>query len=425
MLFCAALALAFVGPFLFDRKPARARRLWNFSKSAFLRICLAGFYAAVLLAGLLFALFSADTLFDLDVSEKRFGQLGVLVAALFTPWFILAGIPHPSQMVDDQAPFPNPPFPNPLRVFAQYALLPLMLLYAVILYAYAAKISLAGALPRGTVSSLVLGYGILGLLVTLLIFPIRKTAEHPLLAWFTRLFPYTLVLPLILLTLAIGRRIADYGLTEARLTVVALGLWLAFECLRQLFAKERLTYVAASFAVIALALGALATPLSVHHQYARLKQQLVHDGALHLETMSLAPLDRERSSGRVQPMLEFLAARDALATWEQWLKNTPSLSHTGGAIYEQLDTLGYDTSEPFQDWHVARHDEPLHAKWFRAKDSESVLLPSHGSFHVVDFALYSLTFPPASPDEHFSGYRIVYNQAEGALEVTQRATSKT
>jgi hypothetical protein len=221
---------------------------WQYNKTLFIRILIAGLFAAIIFAGLAFALAALDNLFVLHIHGKRYGQLWALVAGLFTTWFFLAGVPEKIDTPED----PNE-YPKGMRVFAQYILLPIVLVYLAILYAYMAKILISWDWPQGWVSKLILGFSGAGILSLLLLHPLqRETGQswiHKLGRWF-----YLSLAPLvIMLFLAVWRRVSEYGITEGRYLAIGTGLWLVIAIVYFLI----LPWKNIKFIPVSLCIGAL------------------------------------------------------------------------------------------------------------------------------------------------------------------------
>ena len=117
-------------------------------------------------------------------------------------------------------------YPKGLKAFTQFVLIPLVLIYLIILWAYETKILLTANLPKGWVSILILVFSVLGILAMLLVYPLRNKENH---AWIKQLWKwyFRLIIPLIgLLYWAILYRINLYGFTVGRYYVLLLALWL-------------------------------------------------------------------------------------------------------------------------------------------------------------------------------------------------------
>ncbi len=59
-----------------------------------------------------------------------------------------------------------------------YLLVPLLLIYTAILYAYGAKIAIDGVLPKGQIAMMVLGYGGIGFAAMYLLYPARNVGVN-------------------------------------------------------------------------------------------------------------------------------------------------------------------------------------------------------------------------------------------------------
>ena len=207
---------------------------WQYNKTLFFRLFVTAVFSVVLFAGLAIALAALDKLFGVSVPAKRYGELWVLLAGLFAPWFFLAGIPEDLEGLDKIEDYPKG-----LKIFAQYILLSLVIVYLLILYAYLLKILVQWSWPKGWVSSLILGFSATSILSLLLVHPIRDRSEN---AWIRALgkWLYIVLIPLIVvLFLAVTERIGDYGITESRYAGIALGVWLAAQVLYFLFSKSK------------------------------------------------------------------------------------------------------------------------------------------------------------------------------------------
>jgi hypothetical protein len=199
---------------------------WNYNKGLFIRILTAGLYSGVLFAGLAMALMALHALFDIEIDYKRYPELFIFIMGVFNTWFFVAGIPTDLDALEEDVAYPKG-----LKVFTQYILLPLLLLYLLILYGYGTKIIISWDWPKGIVAYMISCIAVLGIFTLLLIHPygsqqgngwIRKVA----LGYYWSLFPL-----IALLFIAIAIRLDDYGVTVNRYAIVVLGIWLTMVAL--------------------------------------------------------------------------------------------------------------------------------------------------------------------------------------------------
>ncbi len=206
---------------------------WNYLKSVGIAIVRSVLFSHVLYLGLALALAAVDALFDMDIDGKRYGQLFVLCIGIVNTWIYLSDFP---KNILEETPIR---FNKALEVFVKFILIPLVLLYITILYAYGSKILVQWELPKGWVSYLVTALALLGLVVQVIINPVQKTIK----SWtINKFYPwfYQLLLPLVvLLFVAIFRRIGDYGVTENRYFVLVIALWILGITVYLLLSKKK------------------------------------------------------------------------------------------------------------------------------------------------------------------------------------------
>jgi len=208
-----------VGPYLgVDEKNG----FWQYNMSLFLRFLIAGVFAAVLYFGLSIALLAVDNLFELEIDGEIYGRLWFALAFVFHPWFFLGGVPEDLPALDKQTIYPNG-----LKVFAQYILAPIVALYLVILTLYLGKILVTQEWPSGWIGWLVSSVAAAGILSLLLLHPIEEKEENRWVKTYARWFYIVLLPSIVMLLLAIWKRIDQYGVTERRYFLVVLSLWLA------------------------------------------------------------------------------------------------------------------------------------------------------------------------------------------------------
>ena len=222
---------------------------WEFNKQLFLRILTSGLYSGVLYLGLAIAITSVEKLFNVEIADKIYGYLFFIIIGIFNTIFFLNGVPDSNNA---EVPL-KLSYPNGLKNFTQYVLMPLISLYLVILICYETKILITLSLPIGWVSYLVLVFAVFGILSFLLIHPIATEKGNLWMRTFNRWFYYLLVPLLGLLFWAISYRIQLYGFTHERYYVLLLSIWLSIVVAYFLIQKQpKIKFIPISLCLVAL-----------------------------------------------------------------------------------------------------------------------------------------------------------------------------
>jgi len=207
--------------------------LWRYGERTIIRLFVTGIFSITLFAGVSLSVWSVDYLFISGNFEGEiYGKIWAFVVGIFATWFFLSKYPTDSQKEKFI-------YPTVLRVFVQYLLVPILTVFFVILYVYTGKIVFTWNWPLGGVAYWVITYSSAALLSFILGYPMRKIAEY---VWIKKFFKalFALIIPLtVVLFMAIGIRIEEYGITENRYLVVVMGLWLLGIAVYYLFSKRK------------------------------------------------------------------------------------------------------------------------------------------------------------------------------------------
>jgi len=195
---------------------------WQYNKALFLRFLVAGLYAAVLYGGLALALAALDKLFGVDIPGEAYGRLWMVMAFVVTTWLFLGGVPDDFAALERRSDVPAG-----LRIFTQYVLVPIITVYLVMLTVYLGKVLIDRQWPSGWIGYLVSSVASVGILAWLLVRPLEGMAEYRWVRTYTRGFYVALLPAIVMLWLAIGKRVAQYGVTERRYFMIVLSLWWA------------------------------------------------------------------------------------------------------------------------------------------------------------------------------------------------------
>jgi hypothetical protein len=235
-IFAYALASHLLVAFLPFFRKTTLNAFWQYNKSLFLRAFTTILYTGVLFAGLSGAIAAIQELFDIEFTGKIFAYLWFVMAFPVSALIFCAGVPKAE---DIDALEYSDDLPSGLRLFVQFVLLPLVVVYLCILYAYMGKIILTWTLPQGWVTLLIMAFSVVGVLAMLLVHPFQQLTEHAWIKVITKNY-YRSLLPLLVLQyVAIFTRISDYGFTSARWAVVAITAWLTFIAVYKVFFKGK------------------------------------------------------------------------------------------------------------------------------------------------------------------------------------------
>lgn len=313
----AGAAMLAVGLAPFVGRPRNNDALWRFNHDLWTDF-IAAFGGALLFAlGLIAIRETLIYLFGLEIPFFNEWRIFTIALDLVAVWAWLSLLPDDFSGTASFEPTGVPTGDRVTRavvLVTKFVLAPLLLVYAAILHAYALKIGFTWELPKGHLGWLVSTFGELGTITLLMSYP-GRTSSGPIVSLFWRTWFWLLIVPVILLALAIGTRVGQYGLTADRYVVGLLGVWLAGMAAWYLyFDRERdLRVLMASLAVMLL-LGGFgpwgAVSTSIASQAARFEKVAKRTGAL--------------KDGKLQPasdVAELSAADyDALAASARYLK---------------------------------------------------------------------------------------------------------
>ncbi len=240
----AAHLLVAVAPYF---QKGELNGFWNYNKSLFLRILLSLLYSLVMYAGLALSIFTVDELFNAEIDPRLFAEVFVVITYVFNTWFFVAGLPAEFDELQRDTRYPRG-----LKVFCQYVLVPLIVIYLVILYIYGGKIMITWNWPEGLVSYLIMVISVAGILTMLLLYPYSENEDGHWIKSLRKAF-YLLLIPLvIMLFLAIGIRINTYGFTVNRYLILLTGIWISMAAIYSLVRPRHIKFLPASLGILYL-----------------------------------------------------------------------------------------------------------------------------------------------------------------------------
>lgn len=193
---------------------------WQYNKNLFINFIVTLIFTGVLTLGVILALLAVQNLFNIDFREQFYAETAIVLGIVGNTLIFLLFNDNGLKYLETSTPYPVV-----LKFFTQFILIPLLLLYAVILYFYSGKILITWELPQGWVSYLILAYSMIGILALLLVHPLKNDSARSWVKIFSQVFYYSLIPLIVLLFTAIFTRILEYGYTEPRYYVLLLAVW--------------------------------------------------------------------------------------------------------------------------------------------------------------------------------------------------------
>ena len=155
-------------------------------------------------------LFTITTLFNVEFSDSFYSHfytsLGIFTQPLF--FLVFEQRQAKSEMTLDRIS----------EILVNFVLASALMIFTVLLYAYVVRIIFEGVLPKGMLANITLPY----LLGGLGVYALRSICAKARWETFFKFYPYLAIVPIVLLWLAIDRRISAYAWTEPRIYLVAL-----------------------------------------------------------------------------------------------------------------------------------------------------------------------------------------------------------
>jgi len=229
LMFVIVLVGIFIAPFFVKDK---FLGFWNHTVSLVARILTSMFLYGVLFLGIAMLMQSVDFLFEVTIDGEYYFDVWLVLAGILAPMYVLSGMPDNWNALEKQKYYPTI-----LKFLTQYLLVPLVFAYFVVLYAYTGKIVFTWNWPNGDVANWIIAFSAVGVLTYF--FASKKEDFLPYVEPFKKLYFWALVPQLIVLFMAIGIRIGQYGVTEARYFVVLAGVLLLFNALYFLFSRVK------------------------------------------------------------------------------------------------------------------------------------------------------------------------------------------
>jgi len=357
-LFAGLVPLLMIAGFL--RADAKQGALWLFNLRLGLAVLLAIVVGLIFAGGVSAILESLKFLFEVDIPWRSHEHVWATAAALIAPIYGLSLAPT---RLDEEVTLANTRdtfLERGVSVLVNYVLVPIVVIYTIILHAYAVKILIDQALPKGQIGLMVTIFALGGTASWLIAWPWRETGTW-LLRFFMRFWFWFTIVPVVLLSVAIWERISTYGVTPDRYGIAIVAVWLAIVTLYLAIRRNRadMRVLLGSFALLVL-IGSVgpwgANSVSIGSQFERLvgfltsEKLLTPDGKI-VEQIPALSDQGKREIDATLGALNYMGGLDKVRPFFEGRKDDP---FAGGATNWDAMTkirtvLTLDQSTPVAD----------------------------------------------------------------------------
>ena len=416
LFFLASHLLVSFAPYL---RGDEIRHFWAYNKTLFLRILLAILYVGILFNGLAVAMYALEVLLELDIETVRYFQLAIFLNGIFGTWFFLAGIPRTDQLTEEEKAYPKG-----LRIFVQYVLLPLIVVYIIILYLYMGKILIEWEWPTGWVANLVLNFSIAGILGLLLLYPIQDEEDHKWIHIYSRVYYYALIPLIILLMMSIWVRISEYGVTVNRYFVATLAVWLAGVVAYFIIGKRkdiRVIPVSLFLIMLSISFGPMsAFEVSERSQVNRLADNLekygllTENGTVVKTDEEISFQDRKQISSGINYLLDLKGVEAVQPFFGQDLTEVLANKDSTRVVTDAeavTDLIGIDY---VYDWEMEAESGENYAIFQVQKSREDPVPLSDYDYYVGDIGIW---YGPLEFETDIEGHAVTVSYSDESLEL--------
>ena len=226
-------------------------------------------YSFIVFIGISGIIFALNSLFKFNFGSSVYLRVAIFSFILFNVVTFFSDFPKVRDSFTDYK------YPKAFRILLVYIITPIVIIYTAILLAYFVKILVLWQIPNNLIVNLVIWFASFSIVY---LFFLSRVETVTFINKFKIVFPFTLFPLLGMMFFAIYLRIKEYGMTENRYIVIAVGLWIFLSLIYYIFYRENSNISIPIFlSVIILITGlgpASATSLSIRSQNARFEKLL-------------------------------------------------------------------------------------------------------------------------------------------------------
>ena len=269
-------------------------------------------------------LFTITTLFSVEFSdsfyEHFYTSLGIFTLPLF--FLVFQQRQAKSEMTLNRI----------FEILVNFVLAPALMIFTVLLYAYVVQIIFEGVLPKGMLANITLPY----LLGGLGVYALRSICAKARWETFFKFYPYLAIVSIVLLWLAIDRRISAYAWTEQRIYLVALATAITIAYAILIVPKARQYRLISGVVMVAIfAMTWIVKPQEIAYQ-----SQTVRFEQL------LKKLNLSDGSGKIRDDIDFVERLENMPKSE--LKDWEELDNVSDYLLYRVEIKSYG-EDPFEE----------------------------------------------------------------------------
>lgn len=345
MQFVAFALAAFLSVYfvLFFRKNTDTS-FWVFSEKITRELIITYIYTSFLFGGLSLAIFAVNELFKVKIEHEVYGNFAIVCYLIIAPVYFLSNIPNKNKIYDEA-----PDYGKFLKILGLYVFLPVLVIYIIILYFYLLKIVFLWELPNGWVTTLVSVLALGGFLTKYLLFPL---SDNRIVRFLNNYFALIILPLIVLMSVGLGRRISDYGLSINRIYVLIFNVWLYGVCIYLFISKSKhLRWVVISFATV-LFVSSIG-PWSVFAVTKRVierdltalltENKLLVDGKIVDNKDNKIKLTNDVSTAIYDKVFYYISNYD-IQSWKSYFNDKRDLK----GVFQVTESLGVDNNQ--QQW---------------------------------------------------------------------------
>ena len=261
-------AIIFLGNAAAWRSGRQDRNVWNFTQKLWTGALFAAVGSVIFALGMVAISEAVKALFGVDIDEFTYETILPIGLAFLAPLYWLGTLPKYGEAGDvTELSFEA----RALSFLGTWMLAPLVIIYALIVLAYGAKVLMQWNLPKGEIAQLVSPFIGVGMLVWLMLEP-KVLKESGFVRFYRAAWHWIMLPAAVLLGVAVFIRIREYGFTPERFFLALVVIWAVAQSLwfNVMPQAKRDIRIPTALAAGLLIFGAFAaSPLSLQNQFQR------------------------------------------------------------------------------------------------------------------------------------------------------------